>query len=623
MRPVEGLSSTGPDDLPQAGAPRRSWRAFRPLILYLIVALPILGWDIHRRLAARTFLRAEVNLESKSLEWPLQVEVDGKAVLLGAPVPIGSRQIKLWSRDTEAWQTNRFVWYGDNPLGTVQLQRSRGDLRVAVKPAPSQIALTGRLTNATSHTAEAMFKGLPVGDYRVELRFPHFTRTVTASVSRNMINTLDRSFPVGHLKIEAEPAGASYELQSAGSDRVQLHGQAPAEVSGLPPGEYRLVLSRGDYRLTRTVTVGSGQTNEARVVFEYGKVEVVTEPTNAAITLNYQSVGKTPLVLESLVPGRHTLRATHEGFHPVEWTLQVTGNETTKVSTNLLSVRYTEAVQRAKNHLYGFSRDYRAALSALTEALAAKPGDAEAAKLKEEAQFQLHNQDARNALSIGQLTNALQAVEAALAMRPESTAATGLKTDIERAVRFAEQRADEVRRQGEARLAMEAKLKAEAQQREEARRAMEAKRKADQERAAENLRKAQFANSKFAQVMQKVPKNHLQQRWTTKATPTEVEAALPKAIGQNPDGWRVKVSGKEDVVVQVQLEGAGLAEVGRFALVQLAPLDGGTEVRAVFYTGEIKLLAGFTLKVGEQDNLGAVARIFRERLEKQLGKPLR
>lgn len=589
--------------VPSSAAQTR--HAFRPLVIYLIVALPILGWDIHRRLAARTFLRAEVNLENKSLEWPLQVEVDGKVASFGVPVPIGSRQIKLWSRDTEAWQTSRFIWYGDNPLGTVQLQRSRGDLRVAVKPAPAHITLGGRLTNATSYTPEAMFKRLPVGDYRIGLHFQHFTRDVTVSVARNSVSKLDTAFPVGHLKVESEPTGASFDLLSGRGERLFLRGEAPAAIGDLPPGEYRLVLARGDYTKTRTVTVGSGQTNEARVVFEYGKVEVVTEPTNAAITLNYQSTGKTPVVLESLMPGRYTLRATHEGFHPAEWTLNVTGNDTIKVSTNLLSVRYTEAVQRAKNHLYGFSRDYRAALTALTEALDAKPGDADAAKLKEEAQFQSHTQDARNALSTGRLTNALLAVEAALTMRPANAESTRLKTDIERAVRLAGERAADARRQAEARQAMAAKQKVE------------------QERAAEQRRVADLAASRFAQVMQKVPQKHLQQRWTTKATPAEVEAALPKAIGQNPDGWRVKVSGKEDVVVQVQLEGAGLAEVGRVAVVQLAPLESGTEVRAVFYTGEIKLLAGFTLKVGEQDNLGAVARVFRERLEKQLGNPLR
>ncbi len=591
---------------PLAPSHSAEWRrAFRPLILYLMLTLPILGWDIHRRLAARTFLRAEVKLEGQSLEAPLQVEVDGKAVSLGARVPIGSRQIKLGSRDTEVWSTNQFVWYGDNHLGTVQLQRSRGDLRVVVKPAPSQITLTGRLTNATSYSAEAMFKGLPVGDYRIGLRFQHFTRDVTVSIKRNSLGTLDTAFPIGHLKVESEPTGASFELLSSHGERLFLRGDAPAAVSDLPPGEYRLVLARGEYRKTSTVNIGSGQTNEARVVFEYGKVDIATEPTNAAITLNRESVGKTPLLLEGLMPGRYTLRAAQEGFHPVEWTVDVRGNETAHLSTNLLSVRYTEAMQRAKNHLHGFSRNYRTVLSELTEALAAKPGDVEAAKLKNEAQFQSHNQDARNALSAGQFTNALSAVEAALTMRPANAESTGLKADIDRAVRLAGERAADARRQAEARQAMAAKQKAE------------------QERAAEQRRVADLAASRFAQVLQKMPPKHLQQRWTTKATPAEVEAALPKAIGQNPDGWKVRLSGREEVVAQIQLEGAGLGEVGRMALVQLAPLDGGTEVRAVFYTGEIKLIAGFTLKVGEQDNLGAVARVFRERLEKQLDKPLR
>ena len=85
-------------------------RAFRPLIIYLVFALPVLGWDIHRRNAARTFLRADVNLEGKPLEAPLQVEIDRQPASLDAPAPLGNHVIKLSSKDTETWETNKFVW---------------------------------------------------------------------------------------------------------------------------------------------------------------------------------------------------------------------------------------------------------------------------------------------------------------------------------------------------------------------------------------------------------------------------------------------------------------------------------------------------------------------------------
>ena len=218
MNPPEGGPSPG--QTARAG----SWRAFRPLIIWLVLAMPILGWDIHRRNAARTFLRADVKLEGGALEAPLQIEVSGKPFSLREPVPVGNQVIKIWSQDTEVWETNKFIWYGENPLGTVQLKRSRGELRVAVKPAPVQVSITGRLTNATSQTASPVFQGLPVGNYRVRLRFQHFTREVTATVTRNTTSTLDESFPAGNLQIGSEPPGARYELRN-------VRGDAPALIS--------------------------------------------------------------------------------------------------------------------------------------------------------------------------------------------------------------------------------------------------------------------------------------------------------------------------------------------------------------------------------------------------------
>lgn len=57
------------------GIRRAPSQAFRLLIIYLIVALPIPGWDIYRRNAARTFLRADVDLEGQFLETSLQLEI--------------------------------------------------------------------------------------------------------------------------------------------------------------------------------------------------------------------------------------------------------------------------------------------------------------------------------------------------------------------------------------------------------------------------------------------------------------------------------------------------------------------------------------------------------------------
>ncbi len=580
---------------------KRHWKPFQPLIIYLIVSLPILGWDTHRRLAARTFLRADVTLEGTRLEAPLQMEIDGQPHALIRSVTPGFKTIRLSSRDTEAWETNKFVWYGENSLGTVQLKRSRGDLRVAVKPAPLEASITGRFTNTTSSSSTPTFTGLPVGDYRVRLRFEHFSREVRTTVTRGPVNTLSQSFPVGHLQIESEPPDASYELQNEDFDPVHVRGATPAQIKDLPPGGYRLKVSRGDYVLPRLFSLNAGQTNTIRTVFEYGKLNISSEPTNAAVTLNGTNAGHTPVLLENLQPGQYTVEAAQEGFHPARWLVEVKGNETVVLSTNLLSVRYTEAMRRAKEHLYGFPKDYHAALTEVAEALAAKPGDTAATELKQEAQYLSHQQDAREALLAGQLTNALKSVELALNLKPEGREATELKADIERAVREAEERRQ-----------MEARRKAEEEQRRIA-----------AEKEATRRQNMQAAVGAFNKGAANKPAGQ-RVTWKTSVSHSDAASALARAVGQPPDKWNILNQEKGESYVQYTLVGVGFPGAARHALVQCAQLDTFTEVRAAFWLEEIKGPLGITIRIEGTitDNLRTMAPVFREKLERQIGKPL-
>ena len=533
-------------------------------------------------------------------------------------------------------------------MGTVQLKRSRGELRVAVKPAPLQISLTGRLTNATSSGVAATFSNLPVGDYRVRLRFQHFTREVTATVARNSTKTLGESFPAGHLQIQSEPAGARYELEKSGGDPVQLRGDVPAAIAGLPPGEYRLVVARGDYQKARTIVLSRDQTNETRVVFEYGKVSIATEPTNAVVTLAGKPLGNTPLLVENLMPGRYPITAAREGFEVARWEVDVRGEETATLTTNLVSVLYTAAMRRATEHLSGFSKDYRAALADLAEALAAKPGDAEAGGLKLEAQYLLHQQDARGALSAGQLAGAMKAVDAALAMRPDGKDALDLKAAVQRAVAEAEARVLEARRREEERRQMEARRKAEEEERrlameketarlkaeEEQRRlamekeaarlkAAEEQRRLLAEQEAAKRRRIQAATDAFNKAVASKPSGQ-RVTWKTSETHHDATAAVTRAAVQFPDKWNIADLFHGDGFKQFTLVGIGIPGAARHALVQCAQLDGVTEIRAAFWLEEIRGPLGITLKLEGSlvENVRTISQNFRAKLERAIGKPL-
>ncbi len=640
---------------PDRAAVKRQRRAFRPLIIYLVFALPVLAWDIHVKLVKKTFLSATVTLEGRRLEEPFQVQINGQPHALNRPVSPGFKTIRFSSRDTEVWEINRFVWYGQNPLGDVTLLRSRGDLRVAVQPKPLEVIVTGALAKLTSSEAEPVFRGLPVGDYRVRMRFQHFERELTVRVERSIMATVADKFAVGFLHLEIEPAGGRYELRSVPSGNLRLSGELPAMLTNLPPLNYQLELTRGDYPKSRTFFLSGGQTNQVREVFEYGQANITTEPSGATVMMGERIVGKTPLLLKELKPDSQTIQAALEGYLPVRWTVDIQTNLTVMLATNLVSLRYSEAMDRANAALNNYPRDYRLALTNLTTALTVIPGDPAATRLRQETQYQLHIKDGRSALSAGQIPAATKSVEAALALKPAGTEAVGLRADIQGAERDAEdrrqreveQKATEVRRlaamekaaaqqkaeQEQRRLEAE-KAAAEAKNVEEQRKlamekdaarakAEEEQRRITAEKQAANQRREQMLAETFAKALEKTPPGQ-RVTWRTSVTQSEAASALTRAIGQLPQRWNVLTKTDGDGLEQYSLVGIGLPGATQRALVQCAQLSEFTEVRVAFWSQEIKGLLGITFRYdgAVAEKLRGVEPLFREKWQKELGKPL-
>jgi hypothetical protein len=75
-----------------------------------------------------------------------------------------------------------------------------------------------------------------------------------------------------------------------------------------------------------------------------GSLYVTTLPTGADVWIDGTYVGRSPLVLGALVPGRHTLGLTKTGWDPLQLDVSVLGGQTTLSSTRL------ERVQSGSSH---------------------------------------------------------------------------------------------------------------------------------------------------------------------------------------------------------------------------------------------------------------------------------
>jgi hypothetical protein len=121
-----------------------------------------------------------------------------------------------------------------------------------------------------------------------------------------------RSLPpvaTGELTIDSTPRGA--QVIVGGTER----GSTPLALT-LAPGTYELELRAGDGRHVVTARVNSGRTTAQHVFLRetpaasVGTLRVTSEPPSAAVTVDGQNRGTTPLLISGIAAGPHEVVVT-------------------------------------------------------------------------------------------------------------------------------------------------------------------------------------------------------------------------------------------------------------------------------------------------------------------------
>ena len=364
-------------------APAGSWRkAFRPFWWWLPVGVALVVADVHRRLIVKTYVEFEVLLEGKSVTGDYTASFNGEPVMSGQRAGIGSGRLTVSMKDADPVERTAFVWYGDNNLGSFELKLHRGGLEVVTEPTAGSVSIKGTRHAAESTEQPAKFDSIPVGSYRVSAAYPWSRAEETVEVLRGETKRVEFRPQVGMLEILSEPKDATFTLALLNAGRASTNGRTPALVRFLPVGEYRVRVSRGDYLKEARAEVKLSQTNRVSIAFEYGQVQVISDPPGATVWDADRELGTTPKVFAELQPGNHRLRLQLEGYQPAMLDFRVEGTDPITIRTNLIHVGYANAMREARS--LGAARDFAKALEAVGRALAAQPSDEAAAKLKAE-----------------------------------------------------------------------------------------------------------------------------------------------------------------------------------------------------------------------------------------------
>jgi hypothetical protein len=155
---------------------------------------------------------------------------------------------------------------------------------------------------------------------------------ITAGVGTGSDLTTSLSVQPGNLSINSNPAGSSVTVNNA------YVGKTPLEIGGLAPGTYEIAITRFGYeKFNTTAPVKTGSITEisADLIQEQGSLNVTTDPSGAEILLDGQSRGISPITLDGIPSGSHTIGTNLSGFAPKNQTVVIEYGRTTPLSMSL------------------------------------------------------------------------------------------------------------------------------------------------------------------------------------------------------------------------------------------------------------------------------------------------
>jgi len=135
-------------------------------------------------------------------------------------------------------------------------------------------------------------------------------KTLSVTLGKPYI-TVDTPGGTGTMDLKSDPDGASVTVN--GENR----GKTPLRIGSLPVGTYTVAFSYPGYRTSSAqVTVQGDAVSEVRATLgpETGSFYVNSTPGGARVLVDGAAAGSTPLILENITAGSHTITLEKDGY---------------------------------------------------------------------------------------------------------------------------------------------------------------------------------------------------------------------------------------------------------------------------------------------------------------------
>jgi tetratricopeptide (TPR) repeat protein len=428
------------------------------LVWWLILVLVLFGIRTHQRLMEKTRLNFNVSMQGQPID--AAATFDGKPVISGQNISLGSHQLVISGPKADMYSTNLFIWYGEHNLGDIALKRTLGNLLVSVTPPAQRLIIRGPEWSVTLRNNSGTNVSVPTDNYDVEADFAHSQERNQMLVAAGYSSPLHIAPRFGSVQLGCNQPDASYQFQDSSGQNVSS-GSLPATIKELPVGSYTIFAMHHGNQRQSSVFVKADTTNTVPLNFDYGSASFETTPSGAAVTDgNGRQWGETPFTLAELPVGTWNFTLQRYGYAPVQVALDVTANQTNFISTNLVSLEYINGMNEARQYL-AVTNLYQAK-AAVDRAVQASPTDPAAIALQQKIALLTTIQNAESLGAQNEFTNGISLLQSVLKVEPDNERAKELVADYTNreqqrleAVRKHEAEVAEAERQRQARILAE------------------------------------------------------------------------------------------------------------------------------------------------------------------------
>ncbi len=196
----------------------------------------------------------------------------------------------------------------------LRLAQARGAVGLASRPAGAEFELRQGETVVKSGTTPAHLADLPIGAYQVLMRLDGRERTAELEIKRGETSPVEIEFASGRIAVTSTPPGA--EIFADGRPA----GTAPVELA-LAEGAHEIAARYRSWPEQKmSVQADRAQPGAAAFEFAGGSVKITSSPGGAAVFAQGAELGRTPLLVEDLEPGRVRYEIRLAGFKNIEVT---------------------------------------------------------------------------------------------------------------------------------------------------------------------------------------------------------------------------------------------------------------------------------------------------------------